>query len=491
MTIASAALVGPACAALMLCRVAGAAAFGWFAAGWAVADVVSRVASFGFDRGLPGWLASRDTAGDRAATRRGLRMALFMALPASVIATLAGGTVVRLLGPLTGASPALLSAVAITLFAVPGLVVSRICTALSLAKHVGRHAVVSRLGGSAVSVLAILLIAPSRQATHGPALAAIAGASASGVLAFACARRLYVEEPRTPVLDGETSALFACSLPGGIEGLLAAATRQVSLLVLAMTGGTAATAESLGAYGVALAIAGVLRAVPRAVQPATDEAVDLWQGGAVAEGEALFTSVVRWTLGLLVLVGGFLFLCGTSTLALAGPLSSASGAVGSMLVLVAAFVLWGAGAPARVALIRARPALAVMSATAACAVAIWSAMAFAPVSGAGGAARSVLLASATGTVVAHVALLVLAGWRWHVRRLVAPIVAAAAGAAVAFVAIAMAGAPPSAVASPVWAAPVFVVAFAIACWRIPLNRSDRVVLDRLAGRNHSLIRVPA
>ena len=126
---------------LLVARLLGSAALGTFGLAWAATDVVSKIATCGFDTTATAFVAQigrrRRPAADAAdAARSRWRVSRLLALAALPVAFA--------LGPAAGLSPELARATGVLMLALPGITLYRVSTALSRGRGAMHHDIYSR-----------------------------------------------------------------------------------------------------------------------------------------------------------------------------------------------------------------------------------------------------------------------------------------------------------------------------------------------------------
>src|SRR5207249_3961928 len=197
---------------------------------------------------------------------------LAISLTAAGLLAVFGFWFVGRMGPRFGQREQLARATAVMMLAMPGLVLYRVSNALSRGMAVMHHDIYSRgltesLGTSAALLVAIAL--GGRDLA--PEIAAIAGTLASGLVAFALARRLFMFRGSYPGLTtvshaSSVSALVRASAPIAAYDLLNLGIMEIDVILLGLFVGRAGgvTLETLGIYAAAVEAASGLRKVSQA-----------------------------------------------------------------------------------------------------------------------------------------------------------------------------------------------------------------------------------
>ena len=141
----------------LVARLLGAAALGTFLVAWATTDVLSKIAMFGLDNTIIAFIARSEAAGDRARSRALFHLAVVLALGRSTVVAAFAILVVRLAGDKLNLNPQMVSVLSVLLCAMPGVILYRVCTAISRGMKVMKHDIFSRgLTESTVTTLAFL-----------------------------------------------------------------------------------------------------------------------------------------------------------------------------------------------------------------------------------------------------------------------------------------------------------------------------------------------
>jgi O-antigen/teichoic acid export membrane protein len=455
---------------------------GTFGLAWATLDLSSKFATLGLDTSATAFVARAEAAGDRRVSRRIWNASLAISLIAATLLAAFGFWFVGRAGTRFGQREELVRATAVMLLAMPGLVLYRVSNALSRGMSIMHHDIYSRgltesLGTSAALVVALAL--GSRDLA--PEIAAIAGTLASGVVAFALARRLFAgrgsDRGQTPF---SVAALVRASAPIAVYDLLNLGIMEIDVILLGLFVGRApgVTLETLGIYAAAVEAAGGLRKISQAFVPIfTPIVARQIAAGRMRDAEASYGYLARWMLAILLPVIAVFSLAGGTIMTIFGE-SFRPGGTWAAIVAVAcalnAFVSLG-----ETILMVERPRLNLINSTVAFAAAVALNLALIPILGPFGAALGMLLPYVIQGILRGAEISWIFDWRWPWQALAKPWLAAAAALPLAlFVRMGGRGTAPELVA-----AVVYLAGYAVA-WRvIGLDASDREVLRHLFRRS--------
>ena len=458
---------------------------GTFGLAWATLDLASKFATLGFDTSATAFVARAEAAGDRAASRRIRNATLAISLTAAGLLAVFGFWFVGRMGPRFGQREQLARATAVMMLAMPGLVLYRVSNALSRGMAVMHHDIYSRgltesLGTSAALLVAIAL--GSRDLA--PEIAAIAGTLASGLVAFALARRLFMFGGSYPGLTtvshaSSVSALVRASAPIAAYDLLNLGIMEIDVILLGLFVGRAGgvTLETLGIYAAAVEAASGLRKVSQAFVPIfTPIVARQIASGQIRDAEASYGYLARWMLAVLLPVVAVFALAGGTIMTIFGE-SFRPGGTWAAIVAVAcalnAFVALG-----ETILMVERPRLNLINSTVAFAAAVALNMTLIPIFGPLGAALGMLLPYVIQGVLRGAEISWIFDWRWPVRSLAKPWLAATAALPIALLLRLNA----SGTAPELGAAAIYLASYGVA-WRvIGLDANDREVLRHLFRR---------
>ena len=180
----------------LIARLLGAAALGTFLVAWATTDVLSKIGMFGLDNAIIPFIARAEAEGARGRSRALFRLAVLLAVGQSTVLAALAILVVRFAGPRWGLDPQMVAVLSVLLGALPGVILYRICTAVSRAMKVMKHDIFSRgLTEPLVTTLVFLGALALGWRTFGAPIAAIIGTGASGLVALGLAWSLFRDAP--------------------------------------------------------------------------------------------------------------------------------------------------------------------------------------------------------------------------------------------------------------------------------------------------------
>jgi O-antigen/teichoic acid export membrane protein len=464
----------------LVARLLGGAVLGTFGLAWAATDLVSKIGTCGFDTGAIAAVARREAVGDVAGSRRVMNMSLRIALGVSVALAVVGAAAAWAFGARLTLRPELSRATAVMLLGLPGIVLYRVSNALSRGKGVMHHDIYSRGFTESLGTAAALLIALALGARDlAPEIAAIAGTLAAGVVAFLCARGLFVSAPPSDDAPGERGILIRASAPVAVYDLLNIGIMQIDLIMLGLFVGRApgVTLESLGVYAAAMEVAGGLRKVNQAFNPIFIPVVaQQLATGRLRDAESSYGYLARWMLAVLLPAIALLSLAGTSLMSIYGPLFRSGGVW--VAVLAGACALNAFVGLGETILMVQYPRVNMLNSTIALGAAIALNLVLIPRFGPLGAALGMLVPYGVQGVLRSVEMTWLLGWQWPWRALARPWMAALAALPLALLVRLFGGG----VWGEVAAAATYAAGY-LAAWRsIGLDESDRDVLAHFFSR---------
>ena len=465
---------------LLVARLLGSATLGTFVLAWAITDLVSKFATLGLDISTVAFVSRAEAAGDRAGSIRIMNASLAIAMCASVVLAGVGCWFAWTIGPRLGQQPELAKATAVTLLALPGIVLYRVSTGLSRGMTVMHHDIFSRGLTESLGTAAALLVAMAlglRQLA--PEVAAVAGTLASGCVAFVLARRLYV--PRggggaKPAGRGVVSSLMRASAPTALYDFLNIGVMQIDVIMLGLYVGhvNGLTLETLGIYAAGVEISLGLRKVSQIFAPIFVPVVARQiAAGEIREAETSYGYLARWMLALLLPALGVLAISGGAILSIFGG-GFRRGATWMFIVGVACALNAFVGLGESILLVH-RPGLNLLNSSIALGAAFALNLWLIPAYGALGAAIGMLVPYTIQGVLRGAEISVIFKWRWPLRALVKPWIAALAALPLALLLrLSVAG-----TAAEVTAGFVYLAGYA-AAWRVlGLEANDRAVLAHL------------
>lgn len=477
---------------LLVARLLGSAVLGTFGLAWATMDLLSKFSTLGLDYSAIAFIAKSEAAGDRQASRQVMKTALTISIVSSLALAFFGFWFVWVIGPRFGQRPELVRATAAMLLALPGITLYRVSNALSRGMGVMHHDIYSRglteSLGTAAALLVALLIGFKQLA---PEVAAICGTLASGLVAFALARRLFPRDRRPAHAEPGhlSSQLIRASAPIALYDLLNLSIMQIDLIMLGCFVGRApgVTLETLGIYAAAVELAGGLRKVSQAFTPIfTPVVAGHFSRSRMREAEESYAYLARWMLALLLPAIAVLALAGGSIMTIFGPAFQCGGLW--VVIIAVACAVNAFFSLSEVILMVERPHINLINSSIALTVAVGANLLLIPALGPLGAALGMLAPYCVAGLLRGFEISYLLHWRWPWRALVKPWFAALLPLPFAAVLRASFG-------GTFWelsAAGLYVAGYFIA-WRIiGLDRSDRALLDRLLhrGRNRAAAAAP-
>jgi O-antigen/teichoic acid export membrane protein len=467
----------------LIARVLGEAALGRFGLAFATVDLLSRVASLGLESAVVPFVARAEARGHRGRTRRLFAGSVAVGLAVSALVVAAGVPALLWFARTRGAD-AFTGGGAWMLFALPGMVVARICTGVSRGLLVMRSEFYSRgLGETWITTGVFALAVALGVRDLAPALAVVCGATGGAVIALALASHAVASSPRRPANPeaasgrGADGGLLRFSLPIALSGLLNTLAQRVDVLILGVFVNRApgVTIESFGVFCAAVEIAGGLRKVRQVFDPIL---VPVAAARHVTDGRALRQTVAgpaRWVLAGQLPIVGVLTLAGGAVLAIYGPAFRAGWLWLALLSLAHATNSFG-GLVETLLMIE-RPSLNLLNAAVTVAVQALAAVLLIPAVGVTGAAVAMCVGFAVQGALRFVELRHVFGWSWPWRSLARP----AAAFAIAFapaVALRVLGGPGLEVPSGV----VLLAGYALAWWWMGPDPADREVWQQLVQR---------
>jgi len=464
----------------LVARLLGSATLGTFVLAWAITDLVSKFATLGLDITTVAFVARTEAAGDRAGSMRIMNASLAVAMSASAVLAAAGFWFVWTIGPRLGQQPDLARATAVTLLALPGIVLYRVSNGLSRGMTVMHHDIYSRGLTESLGTAAALLVAMAfglRQLA--PEAAAIGGTLASGCVAYAFARRLYVPAGGrvvAPASRGLVASLLRASAPTALYDFLNIAVMQLDVLMLGLYVGhvTGLTLETLGVYAAGVEVALGLRKVSQIFAPIFVPVVARQiAAGEIQQAETSYAYLARWMLAILLPALAVLALSGGAILTIFGE-GFRRGAAWMVIVAVACALNAFVGLGESILLVH-RPGLNLLNSSLALGAAVALNLWLIPAFGALGAAIGMLVPYTLQGVLRSVEISVIFKWRWPLRSLVKPWMAALAALPLAL----LLRLTVSGTVAEVAAAVVYMAGY-LAAWRVlGLEPNDRAVLAHL------------
>ncbi len=472
---------------LLVARLLGSAVLGTFGLAWAAMDLVSKFGTLGLDYSAIAFVAKSEAAGDRAASRRVMHVALAICVGSSLLLALVGFWFVWTIGPRFEHRPELVRATAVMLLAIPGLALYRVSNALSRGMGVMHHDIYSRgltesLGTAGALLVAILfglkLLAPE--------VAAISGTLASGIVAFFLARRLFRAapvRPETPHDPALVSKLISSSAPIALYDLLNLGIMHIDVIMLGAFVGRApgVTLPTLGVYAAAVQLVGGLRKVNQIFTPIfTPIVAGQIATGRLREAEESYGYLARWMLAVLLPAVAVLSLAGSGLMSIFGP-GFSTGGIWATIIGAACAINAFVGLGETILMVE-RPHLNLVNSALAFAAAVGLNLLLIPRFGAIGAAFGMLVPYAMQGLLRGFEISWFLGWRWPWRALLKPWIAALIPLPFALI-------PRFFLPALSWqlvAAGLYLGGYFLAWQIIGLDQSDRVLLDRLLKRRSAV-----
>ena len=467
----------------LVARLLGSAVLGTFGLAWAAMDLLSKFGTLGLDYSVIVFVAKSEARGDRAASRRVMKIALSICLLSSVALAGFGFWFVWTIGARFEDRPELVRATAVMLLAIPGLALYRVSNALSRGMGVMHHDIYSRgLTESLCTTGALLVAILFGMKQLAPEVAAITGTLASGVVAFLLARRLFrdgtLPSPESRD-DALVSKLVRISAPIALYDLLNLGIMHIDVIMLGWFVGRApgVTLETLGIYAAAVQLVGGIRKVSQAFTPIfTPIVAGQISTGRTREAEQSYGYLARWMLAVLLPAVAVLALSGGGIMTIFGPAFYKGGVWAAIIgtaCAINAFVGLG-----ETILMVARPHINLVNSSVAFAAAVGLNLVLIPRFGAIGAAFGMLVPYSIQGLLRGFQVSWLLRWRWPWGALLKPWIAACMALPFALVMRVV-------LRGPAWelvAAGLYVGAYILA-WRIiGLDQSDRSLLNRLFKR---------
>jgi O-antigen/teichoic acid export membrane protein len=326
---------------ILVARLLGAVSLGIFSVAWAATDLFSKLGIVGLDDTITTFIARADAVGDQVRARALFRIAVVMAVAQSALVAGILIFAIRSFGDRLRLEPEMISALAVILWAMPGIALYRISTSVSRGMKVMKHDIYSRgLTESGATTLALLIALSLGFGKLSPEFAAIGGTAASGLVAFAFASKLFrrvAHEDRAVSRRLEARQLLAYSLPIGADQFLNAFIWRVDVIMLGWFVGRApgVTLTTLGIYGAVAGVANGLRKVSQSFTPIfTPVAAGLIATGERERAVRTYGHFAQWMLWILLPFVAVLVLAGDIILLIFGP-AFQQGAVWLSIVAVA------------------------------------------------------------------------------------------------------------------------------------------------------------
>jgi len=454
----------------LIARLLGAAALGVFLVAWATTDVLSKIGMFGLDNAIIAFIARSEAAGERARSRALFHLAVFLAVGQSTIIAAVSILVVRFAGDRLSLNPQMINVLSVLLCAMPGVILYRICTAVSRGMKVMKHDIFSRgLTEPVVTTLAFLGTVALGWNTFGASGAAIIGTAASGVVALILASSLFRFAPASrPAISYPAEARRLLKYSASISGydLLNALIVRVDVIMLGCFIGHApgVTLPAVGIYGAVVEVGSGLRKVNQAFNPIFAPLV----AGMTAHGQqehaaATFSRVAQWMLWILLPLLAVMALAGSLILSIYGP-AFRQGAIWLDIVALACGTNCFVGLAETVIMVQ-RPRLNLLNSAITAVVAVAANFWLIRSLGVLGAAFGILLPYVLLGILRHRTLRLVFGWQRPWSNIAPPVIAALVAALPAIVCHLLI----SGVAGQITSAVVFLAVFGLG-WRFHFRR---------------------
>src|ERR1043166_2810816 len=418
----------------LVARLLGPAALGVFSVAWATTDLVSKIGIFGLDDTIITFIARAEAAGDRARSRSLFRLAVFLAVGQCTLLAAISIALVRLPGVRFGLDRDMADALSVMFCAMPVIALYRINTAVSRGMKVMRHDIFSRgITETIVTTVAFLVALSLGLRKFGPEISVIAGMGASGIVALALAASLFRGAPRsaTPFsFSTESRRLLTYAAPISTYDLLNSIIVRLDVVILGCFVGRApgVTLTTLGVYGACVEVAGGLRKLNQAFNPIFAPVV----AGLTADGDQehaaiAFSRVSQWMLWILLPLVAVLALASSVILGIYGPIFRQGGLwIGIVAVACAtnAFV-----SLAETVIMVQKPRLNLLNSIITCVVALSANLWLIRRFGATGAAFGILLPYVVQGILRYRALRMVFRWQNPWGDVGRPLLAAAIAAA--------------------------------------------------------------
>jgi O-antigen/teichoic acid export membrane protein len=414
----------------LVARLLGAATLGTFLVAWATTDVLSKIGMFGLDNAIIAFIARSEAAGERARSRTLFHLAVSLALGQSTFVAALSIVILRFAGNRFGLHPQMVAVLSILLCALPGVTLYRICTAVSRGMKVMKHDIFSRgLTESVVTTVAFLGAVALGWKTFGPALAAVVGTGASGLVAFVLASALFRSAPTARgVISCRSEARRLLAYAASISGydLLNALIVRLDVIMLGCFIGRApgVTLPAVGIYGAVVEVASGLRKVNQAFNPIFAPLIaGMTANGAQEDAAAAFSRVAQWMLWILLPLLAVMALAGSIILSIYGP-AFRRGAIWLDIVALACGTNCFVGLAETVIMVQ-RPRHNLVNSAITCVVAVLANLWLISSLGVIGAAFGILVPYVLLGILRHRTLRLVFGWQRPWSNVAPPFIAAA------------------------------------------------------------------
>jgi len=450
----------------LVARLLGPASLGLYSVAWSTTDIISKIGVLGLDNAITTFIARSEATGDRARSRSLFRVAIIMGIAQSIITAAIVILALRFFNGRLHVQPQLVSALALVLCAMPGLALYRISTAVSRGMKVMQHDIYSRgLTEPVATTLAFLLAFAVGFKESSPEVAAVIGATVSGLVAVWLASRLFrhIPAPADPVSAfPEARSLIAYAAPISIYQLINAFISRLDLLMLGYFVGRApgVSLATVGIYSAVIGTANGLRKVNQSFNPIFAPVVaGMTATGDHDEAATTYARLAEWMLWILLPLVAVLALAGGTILLIYGPAFQQGGAWLGIVALASAtnaFVSLG-----ETVIMVQRPHLNLLHSCITCAVAAGGLLWLIPRFGAMGAAIGILLPYIVQGILRYATLRWVFHWKDSWSDIRPPLIAAG----IAMVTALLCRAFLSGIVAQITSAAVFLAVFGGQWWR--------------------------
>jgi O-antigen/teichoic acid export membrane protein len=413
---------------LLVARLLGPASLGTFSIAWAATDVISKIGIFGLDGAITTFIARSEAVGDHTRSRALFRLAVALAMAQSIVLAIVVVGAVQLLGSRLGLQPDMVSALALVLCALPGIALYRISIAVSRGMKVMQHDIFSRgmMEPFATTVAFVLALALGFTRSA-PAMAAIVGSVASGIVALMLAANLFRGVPPergVGSLRAEALRLLGYAAPISGYQLLNAFISRLDLIMLGyfVNHAPGVTLARVGIYSAVVDIAGALRKINQAFNPIFAPVVaQMTVTGAHERAAATYARLSQWMLWILLPLTSVIVLAGDAILLIYGPAFRQGNVWLGVVTLTCAtstFVSLG-----ETVIMVQRPRLNLVHSVITCVLAIGTLLWLIPRFGVAGAAFGVFFPNVVQGLLRYAALRLVFGWKDSWGNLRPPVVA--------------------------------------------------------------------
>src|SRR3954471_10381155 len=309
---------------LLIARLLGAAALGIFSVAWATADLISKIGICGLDDAVTTFVGRAEAVGDRNRSRIYFRIANLIAVVQSAIVADVLSLAIPHIGAVLALDRQLTGALAVIVWALPGIAAYRVSTSVSRGLKVMQHDIYSRgLTEPGITTIAFLIAMPLGAGAFAPEAAAVVGSSVSGIVALFLAASLFGDKSAGAVesIKAEAYSLVRYAVPIGGDQFLNAFIWRVDVIILGSFVGRApgVTLTTLGVYGAVVGLANGLRRVSQPFTPIFAPVVaGMTSIGAHAEAAKTYSRLLQWMLWILVPATAVMILAGKAIMMVYG-----------------------------------------------------------------------------------------------------------------------------------------------------------------------------